>query len=49
MKSSTLKAEITVPVNIKKMALVMAILEDTYGDERERLIRNLVRYYGVTI
>lgn len=49
MKISTLKTEVTVPQHIKVFALVLAILDKLYPSERERLLKQAVAYYGVTL
>jgi len=49
MKLSTLKSEVTVPKTIKQFALLLAILEQMYAGEREKTIKHIARYYGVTL
>jgi hypothetical protein len=49
MKVSTLKAEITVPVIPKTLALILALLEPIYYGDRAKIIKMLVRYYEVTL
>lgn len=49
MKLSTLKASVTVPVVVKKFALLVAILDTLYSVDREKLIRQLVFWYKVQL
>lgn len=49
MKLSILKSEVSVPKSIKMFALILAILDPMYSGDREHIIRQLVRYYQVTL
>lgn len=49
MKCSELKASITVRETPKKFAIIITMLDELYCGDRERIIRQLVRYYQVTV
>lgn len=49
MKLSTLRGEVTVPTDVKRFALVLAIIDGMYCGDREKFLRRLVHYYGVTL
>lgn len=49
MKVSTLKAEVTVPLLPKTLALLIALVDNIYSGDRAKLIRMLASYYGVAL
>lgn len=49
MKVSTLRADVHVPKRVKLFALILSILDNVYGSERESLIKSVAHYCGVTL
>lgn len=48
MKASTLRAEITVPLVPKVLALCIALIDTVWcGSDRTKIIKLLCAYYGV--
>ena len=49
MNITTVKAEVSVPPYLKRYMLVLTLLQQVYGSEREKMIRDVARYFQVTL
>lgn len=49
MKATTVKTEVSVPSHLKRYMLLLTLLNEVYGSEREKMIRDVARYYAVTL
>lgn len=49
MKADRIRAQVTVTAVPKAFALIVAILDTLYSGDREKIVRQLVSWYRVTV
>jgi hypothetical protein len=49
VKVTELRAQVSVPAQVKRFALVLSILDQMYTGDRNQFLTRLCHYYGVSV